>query len=252
MFAKSSLKSVALQSCKALAGVAAFLTIATGTVACNSDDAAVIGGTIAIVAGAIAIDGAIDHHTPRCEGGYRQVCRSIRDRFGRLHTDCNREWDSCARRLSTGFTLDAASPLALSLPETAVSKVAMKYNLPLESAERLTSILQDAAAGKSAPLVQMGLSNDEMTRVARYKMPTDAALDQIGSTLALTREMSRGLVQQLMDETRAQMADVTSAAWTNCQSTGKWKTDANGGTCKSTSWSGCSPETGASICASVK
>jgi hypothetical protein len=98
----------------------------------------------------------------------------------------------------------------------------------------------------------MGLSNDEMTRVARYKMPTDAALDQIGSTLALTREMSRGLVQQLMDETRAQMADVTSAAWTNCQSTGKWKTDANGGTCKSTSWSGCSPETGASICASVK
>ncbi|CAN5641357.1 hypothetical protein BH10BDE1_BH10BDE1_11480 [soil metagenome] len=250
MFATSSFKSLALQSGKALAGFAALLMITTGTVGCNSEDAAVIGGTIAIVAGVIAIDGATDHH-PRCEAGYREVCRSIRDRFGRMQTSCSREWDSCARRLASGFTPEAGSPLALSSSGTKANDIAFKYNLPLQSAERLTAILQDAAAGNSSALVDMGLSNDEMTRVARYTMPTDAALDQIAAKLAMTREMSRGLVQQLMNETRAQMADISSPAWTACQATGKWKTDANGGTCKSTSWSGCAPETGASICASV-
>jgi hypothetical protein len=129
--------------------------------------------------------------------------------------------------------------------------VAAKYSLPLESATRLTDVLREGAAGNKSVLAEMGLSNDELTRVARYTMPTDAALDMVGAKLAMSREMSRSLVQQLMDETRAQMADINSAAWTNCQSTGKWKTDANGGTCKSTGWAGCSPETGASICASV-
>ncbi len=252
MFTKASLKSRVAQSCRALIGTLAFLTIATGTVACNSDDIAVIGGTIAIVAGAIAIDDALDRGSSRrCEGGYRNECRSIHDRWGRLHRDCNRVWDSCARRFSGDFSLDASSPLALSVPETDVSKLAMKYNIPLESAERLTSVLKSAAAGDSAPLIAMGLSKDEMNRVAKYLLPSDAALDQIGTSLAMSRTMSRGLVQQLMDETRVQMSDVNSAAWTACQKTGKWKTDANGGTCKSTEWSGCSPRTGASMCAAV-
>ena len=238
---------------KSLTVLVALCAIATGTTACNSDDAAVIGGTIAIVAGAIAIDGAIDHSGPRCHGGYRRECYSIRDRFGRLQTDCNHQvWDRCASRYSAGdFKLASTSALAMTIPDTGVSKMAMKYSLPLESAEKLSSVLQNAAAGKKDAFASLGLSSDELAKIGQYKLPSDAALDQIGSNLALSREMARGLVQQLMNETRAQMADVTSNAWTACQATGKWKTNANGGTCKSIDWRGCAPATGATFCAAV-
>ncbi len=254
MFAVSSIQTLALKSAKLLAGAAALFSIATGTVACNSEDAAIIGGTIAIVAGVIAIDSAIDndHHRPQCHGGYKQVCRSIRDRFGRLHTDCDREWDSCASRYSTALNLSADSPFLASTPNDGVSQIASKYGLPLESAEKLTATLKEAAAGKTDALALMGLSSDELARVAKYKLPSDTALDKIASSLALSREMARGLVQQLMDETKAQMADVDSPVWTACKARGKWKTDANGGTCKSLSWSGCSPASGASVCAAVR
>lgn len=248
-------KSVAVKTAKVLAGIAALFTIATSTVACNSEDAAVIGGTIAIVAGAIAIDSAIDHsdHRPTCHGGYRRQCLSIRDRFGRLQTDCNHQvWDSCASRYSAGnFKLASDSALAMSVPDMGVNQVALKFGLPLESAEKLTTALQNAAAGKTDALASLGLSNDELAKVATYQLPSDSALDKIAASLALSRSAATTLVQQLMNETRAQMADIKSAAWTACQSTGKWKTDANGGTCKSTSWSGCSPVTGATMCAAI-
>lgn len=254
MFSNTALKSITLHSAKALAGVAAFCAIATGTVGCNGDDFAVVGGAIAIVAGAIAIDDALDHGGyAQCHGGYRDQCESIYDRWGRLHTDCSRRvWDNCASRYSSNtFKLSSTSPLAMSVASTGVSKMAKKYNLPLESAEKLNAVLQHAASGKSEALTALGLSNAELARVASYQMPSDAALDQIASSLALSREMSRVLVQQLVDETRAQMADIASPVWVACQSTGKWKTDANGATCKSTSWSGCSPATGASMCAAL-
>ncbi len=71
-------------------------------------------------------------------------------------------------------------------------------------------------------------------------------------TATISWLLARGLVEKLMAETKLQMADVNSPAWVACMSPGKWKTDANGGTCKSTAWTGCSPETGASVCGALK
>lgn len=238
---ESSIKSSAKRF---LLGFAAIATLGTGVVACDSDDARIIGGTIAVVAGVHAIDSALDR---RCHGGYRTVCRSTRDRWGRIHRDCDQVWDSCARRYSGDFTLSADS--ALALDQTA--NLAAKYELPLEAAERLSDLLGKVALGEASAFVALGLSNGELNRIAKYKMPTDGALDQIGSSLTISREMARDLVGKLMNETKQQMADVTSPAWGACMATGKWKTDANGGTCKSTAWTGCSPETGASVCAAL-
>jgi hypothetical protein len=226
-------------------GVAAIATLGMGVVGCDSDDARIIGGTIAVVAGVHAIDSAFDR---RCHGGYRTVCRSTRDRWGRIHRDCDQVWDSCARRYSNDFTLSADSSLALDQSAT----LAAKYELPLEAAGRLSDLLGKVAIGEASAFEALGLSNDELGRMAKYKMPTDGALDQIGSALAISREMARGLVEKLMAETKQQMADVNSPAWAACIAPGKWKTDANGGTCKSTAWTGCSPETGASVCAALK
>lgn len=241
-----------LLSLRSLVTLFALTATVVSTTACNSDDARLVGGTIAIVAGAIAIDRALDDGRPTCRGAYVPQCREIRDRWGRLHRSCSgRVWDPCASRYTEGFTPAAGSALALSAPSAAVNDIAGKYGLPLESAERLTGVLQSAAGGDVQALSAIGLSSEEMLRVASYKLPSNQALDRIAQTLALSHEMAKGLVQQLMDETRAQMADISSPAWTACQATGKWKTDANGGTCKSTSWTGCSPETGASMCAAL-
>ncbi|MDX9731566.1 MAG: hypothetical protein RBT63_07330 [Bdellovibrionales bacterium] len=250
------------QGLKSLAILAMGTSIMASTVGCTSEEVAAFGGALAVVAGVVAIDAALDRDRDRdhrrCQGDW--VCVSRTDHRGRSHRDCREKvWDSCARRLTVaGLDIAADSALgqslAQSIPQTdlAVQNIAAKYSLPLESAERFTAVLQDAAAGQVGALDSLGLSELELKRVARYKMPSDVALDQVGVTLALSREMARDLVQQLLNETRIQMADVNSAAWTACQSTGKWKTDANGGTCKSLSWSGCSPETGATMCASAR
>ena len=261
MLAQSSLQTVASKSARALVTVGALFSIATGTVACNSDDAAVL-GTIAVVAGAVAIGSSLDGDRDRDRDRDRHDRdRRDRDRRDRDHRPGGPGWGpghgpghgpGRPGRFAVGFELASTSPLALSTSSSAVNEVAAKYSLPLESAERLTAILQDGAAGKTTPLRALGLNNNEVTRVARYQMPSESALDAIAAKLAMSRTMARGLVQDLMDDTRAQMADSSSPAWTACQATGKWKTDANGGTCKSAAWTGCSVETGASMCASVQ
>lgn len=216
-------------------------SVVMGTTACDSDDARVIGGTIAIVAGAIAIDSVTD----RCHGGYRTVCRSTRDRWGRVHRDCDQVWDSCARRYDAGLALDVNSLLH---QDVAVSQLAEKYALPMESAARLNDLLVQASKGEASAMEALGLQGEDLKRVARYQLPSKEALEKVAAVLAISRSMAEDLVNKIMAETKIQMADVTSPAWKACMKSGKWKTDANGGTCKSTTWSGCSPETGASVC----
>ncbi len=224
-----------------IVGLASVAALTTGIVGCDSDDAQIIGGTIAVVAGVHAIDSALDR---RCYGGYRTVCRSTRDRWGRIHRDCDQVWDTCARRYAGAIALATDSVLASVV-------LAEKYQLPQDSAERLNQLLGQVALGDQSAFQALGLSNDELKRISHYQIPTDVALDQIGASLAVSRETARGLVEKLMEETKQQMADVSSPAWTACMAGGKWKTDANGGTCKSTSWTGCSPETGAAMCAGL-
>lgn len=242
---------------KAVVGTAAMLAMATSLVACDANDAAIIGGTIAIVAGATGSldDGDTNDHHHRDRDRDRD--RWDRDRDHRGGWDRGGGWDrdhrGPGRRWSGEFELKADSPLALSAARSATpaNAVAAKYGIPLESAARATKLLQRAAAGDKTALTSMGLSNDAINRVARYKMPADGDLDQIGSKLAMSRTMAREFVQNLMADTKAQMANVNSPAWRACMKTGKWKTDANGGTCKSVDWAGCSPDQGASMCASL-
>ncbi len=223
------------------------LSIAMGTTACKNEDVAAVGGAIAIVAGAVAIGAALgdddDHsHRPRCRGGYVERCRSTHDRWGRRHTSCTREWDSCATR----YAASAASSLLRA--DRSVSTVSGRYNLPLESAERLTKALQSAHAGQADALTSLGLSQDDLTSMAKFQMPSSDGIEKMAKSLALSRSATQGLIQELMNDARTQFANVQSPAWKACTSAGQWRTPENGGTCKETFWPGCSPETGASLC----
>ncbi|HRK07157.1 MAG TPA: hypothetical protein PLZ57_05265 [Pseudobdellovibrionaceae bacterium] len=226
------------------------LSIAMGTTACKNEDVAAVGGAIAIVAGAVAIGAALgddDHsHRPRCRGGYVERCRSTHDRWGRRHTSCKREWDPCATRYS------AVAASSLLSADMSVSTVSGKYNLPLESAERLTKALQAAHAGQADALTSLGLSQDDMTSMAKFQLPSSEGIEKMATSLALSRSATQDLIQSLMNDARSQFANVDSPAWKACTSAGKWRTPENGGTCKETYWSGCSPETGASLCVVAK
>lgn len=248
-------KQARKQTAKAVVGVTAMLAMATGLVACDANDAAIIGGTIAIVAGATGSldDGDYDRHDHRDHRDHDRRDRRDRDRGGRGGWDGPGRDHRGPRRFAGDFELKADSPLAASAARSAspANAMASKYGIPLESAERATVLLQRAAGGDKTALTSMGLSTDAINRVARYKMPSNADLDQIGAKLAMSRTMAKEFVSNLMEDTKAQMADINSPAWRSCLSTGKWKTDANGGTCKSVDWPGCSPEQGASMCASL-
>jgi hypothetical protein len=226
------------------------LSIATGTTACRNEDVAVVGGAIAIVAGAVAIGAAIgdndNSHRPRCRGGYVERCRSTYDRWGRVRTSCVRDWDSCAHRYSE------TSGASLLTQDMSVWRVSEKYNLPLESAERLTQALRAAQAGQADALTSLGLSSADLAALAKFQVPSAAAIENMAAYLALSPSSTQQLVQALMSDARAQFANVDSPAWKACTLAGKWRTPENGGTCKATHWAGCSPETGASLCVATK
>ena len=203
MFAGQVLKTVSLKSVKSIAGLAAILSMTAGLTACDGNDAAIIGGTIAVIAGA---SGAFDDDNIGHDDRDHRDRRDRRDHRG----DRDDRRDGRGRggrgdhRFAGSFELSAA-----------------------------------------------GLSGEEMNRLATYRMPSAAAIEQLGAKLELSRSATEAFVGKLMEETKAQMADINSPAWVACQSAGQWKTNANGGTCKSTEWSGCSPETGASFCAAL-
>ena len=221
------------------------LAIAMGTTGCKNEDVAAVGGAIAIVAGAVAIGAALggdDHsHRPVCRGGYVERCRSTYDRWGRRHTSCTREWDSCATRYS------ATVGSSLLRADRSVSTVSGKYNLPLESAERLTKALQAAHAGNADALTSLGLSQSDLTSMAKFQSPSKEGIEKMAASLALSRSATTQLVKDLMEDARVQFANVQSPAWKACIAAGQWRTPENGN-CQETFWPSCSPETGASLC----
>lgn len=161
-------------------------------------------------------------------------CDMLRDSSGRIRSTCP------GGRLSSSF-----------IPVAAVNRTALKYSIPLESAERLHAALSNAKLSHVTFLSSIGISESDAIKIAVGGLISDSTLDRIGEELALSRTMTRELITTIIAETKAQMADTASPVWKACMATGKWKTNANGGTCKSLSWQGCAPATGASFCASV-
>jgi hypothetical protein len=132
------------------------------------------------------------------------------------------------------------------------SRTALKYSIPLESAEALQKILLQARSSEADVFSLMGFSKEEALGAVVGGFVADASVEKVATALGMSRSMAKDLIDQILEESKAQLADVESPAWLACQQTGKWRTNANGGVCKSTSWTGCSPETGATFCSSIR
>lgn len=220
------------------------------TQGCTDDEVATSLGAIAIVAGAVAI-GAADHSPSSCHGGYTRECLSHRDRWGGIHHSCRDIYDSCKYYYEAKLDipgLSDVSKLATPAVDAGTARVAKKYGLSFDAAERLTDALKAARASNLQPIYDLGLTKADLERLGEMRMINDASIEALAAKLETTNEDAKSLVANLLKDSKAQASDSKSAYWQSCLQAKKWKTPQNQ-FCEKSYWSGCSPETGATICA---
>lgn len=170
-------------------------------------------------------------------------CNMVVDSSGRIRSTCP------GGRLAAHFAPQADSAIDIA---NRSSRTALKYSIPLESAEELQKILSQARSNEADVFSLMGFSKNEALGAVVGGFVSDTSVEKVATALGMSRSMAKDLIDQILTESKAQLADVESPAWQACQKTGKWRTNANGGVCKSTSWTGCSPESGATFCSSIR
>lgn len=239
------------------------------TQACTDEEVAASIGAVAIVAGVAAVASATNndnndghHRHPTCRGGYRQECTSFRDRWGNHRRDCREVYDSCRDRYDARIEIPGlalVSSTSSSAPpatfagdavDSGTAAIATKYGIGFDAATQLASALKTASGGDLQAIYAIGLSKDDLERLGRLKMITDSGLDHLAAELDTTVDDARSLVTSLIRDVKAQTGDSNSAYWQSCLTAKQWKTDRNQW-CEQSYWSGCSLETGASLCTAV-
>jgi hypothetical protein len=125
---------------------------------------------------------------------------------------------------------------------------ATRYNVPVSAAVQLNTALKASVSAQNLqPVYELGLSKADLENIGQLSMISNGGITQLASKLQISEAQTRGLVQQMITDISAQAKDENSALWRSCVDSGSWKTPQNAW-CESTSWSGCSPATGASFC----
>mgnify|MGYP001382733980 CR=1 FL=1 len=151
-------------------------------------------------------------------------------------------WERASRRPVSRSNASTVAAVSAAL--------ATKYGIGFDAATQLASALKTASGGDLEAIYALGLSKDDLERLGRLKMIADSSLDHLAAKLDTTVEDARSLVTSLIRDVKAQAGDSSSAYWQSCLTAKQWKTDKNQW-CEQSYWSGCSLETGASLCAAV-
>lgn len=197
-----------------------------------------------VVGGALAGGHQESHHHARCHEGHKTVCNEYHDYYGRWHRDCRQVWDSCAQYYSAniGVTADASA-----LNDDAI-RLAAKYSLSVDGAQKLLMALQAAQFGKTEELQKMGLTERAVEDLILRRKLSPEALDVLAKAMNTHVTVMAEFVSEMNKEFETQSADPKSPLWKTCVASGSWATPENLN-CRDTEWAGCSVETGASTCA---
>ena len=243
---------------KALLSMTLASSMTLGLTACDERDVAVGAGLIGIGAGIIAIDKATDNnHRDRdhyrrppkrdrqCRPSYERKCTSYRDRWGNNKRDCR----TVERRNCTGFysmSMYAKSD-AVSEVSPLVEQWAEAYKLSYEGAEKVLSALERSHDGDPKALKELGLNSFDLMAMGKLEMISDEGLTAMSENLDQYVDDTQSMVEAILTEGKAQASDSSSYLWKTCTQSGHWKTPENR-SCKSTSWTGCGVDTGATLC----
>lgn len=205
---------------KKIIPVAMSLSVAPGLSSCTDAELAVGLGAIAVGAGAIAIGAGAGHHHHRpghghghgrsvCVGDYRQVCHTYRDYYGYTRTECRSEWDSCAytRWVSQMSSFAADSVVAETASTEAEPSVTgvnwgMTFEMGFEGSQAFVDALNEAKEGKLQPVLDLGLSREDLLAIAKSEMPSDQGIDALAQSLNQDVGVTRAMVRRLIDIVR--------------------------------------------------
>jgi hypothetical protein len=93
----------------------------------------------------------------------------------------------------------------------------------------------------------IGLNDQAVHAIMNMSTPDEDSVNAMSQSLNISAAQSHHLLQTLVGEFQVAAADGQSNYWKSCQAKGQWKTPQNA-SCSNPTWSGCSPETGATLC----
>jgi hypothetical protein len=211
-------------------------------VACDSDE---------IAAGAIGIGigiglGSLDdgnHH----DGGHHDGYGHDHDRGGWDHGGYD-GGHGRGRHCNEYRCFNTASVEASSAaPQFAATSFAQKHGITPAAGAKIQQAFANVNQSGLASFQAIGLDESALKSIMNRSVPNSASVRAMSQELNISEAQSLTLLQNLVSEFDQQAADGTSAYWQSCQAKGQWKTPQNAH-CTTGAWSGCSPETGATLC----
>ena len=224
-----------------------FVSLLAGSVLFNTacTDTEVAAGIIGVGVGIGIAAGAGDHHDHYHD--HRPPDRYPGPRYG--HPGYGRGpgyphhgYYSAEVNLATSDVFDTTVAA-----NTAVLDFASKYNVSTDAAAKIQSAFENVQTQGISSFESIGLKKADLMAIAQRQMPGTSSLTSFAQKLDLSQAQARDLLQVLIKDFDAQASDVTSSYWQSCMAKGKWKTPQNL-YCTSTSWQGCAPQTGATLC----
>lgn len=239
---------------KKISALALVLVLAVGATGCRDEDVVagvIIGGVIGgVVAGGgvqVGVGSPGYSFLSDCEGWNREwIC----DWYGG-------SWHRTQRRYYAPqpppyhpphhwSALESAT-VAAAPADTKASEIQKRWALDASASKKLSSAIENAKGGDLKAFESIGLGLSEMnTLISKNKIDIND-LDNVAAKLNTTSDKALALLNAFTNEYNAQKKDVNSAMWSQCQSTGHWKTP-QAASCSALSDAGCSPAAGATSC----
>jgi hypothetical protein len=113
----------------------------------------------------------------------------------------------------------------------------------------IDKVMAAAANADFHYIFTFGLQRQDLMDLSENRTLSSRTVQRMANILDESPELVKKVTSDLAQAFQSQKVDVKSSYWQTCMSSGNWRTDKNF-YCKSTSWPGCSPESGANICLS--
>ncbi len=173
--------------------------------ACTDEEVATAVGVGAIVGGAVLIGSQTN-----CQGAYRTVCHDFRDYYGHWHSECRREWDSCAYLVPKREALAEGEIKSIEPSEKIVNEVTWgeTFGMSFDTSQKLLDAVNKSRSGDRFALGSLGLSDSDMRKIAQLQLPSDVGIDLLAKNLdtdgATVRKMFVRLIE--VQKSKAEIA----------------------------------------------
>ena len=141
---------------------------------------------------------------------------------------------------------EAATQLDLGTNPEVVA-FAQRHEISLSAAEQIQAAFDQVPTEGLNAFARVGLSTKDIQAISMRSMPVASSIEAMATKLEMSSSEAQQLLQTIVADFSAQAADVQSNYWQSCMAKGSWKTPQNL-SCSSTSWAGCAPTTGATLC----